>query len=230
MKAWQRHLLFWLFIYIAWSYMKTAGTFRGPVLIFNILNIGIYMAAYYFLKHYQLPKLYNQKKWLFFGLSFLMTSLVFYSIWRLAGILWMDDLIYRNSRHRPFWNTALYLTQTVQFYSPTVALLAIDTYNDRQKEKLRIEQLEKEKIANELKFLKAQINPHFLFNTLNNLYSYVVNQSPKAPDIIMQLSGMLDYVLYRSQKDRVALKEELECLENFIALEQIRYGERLEVT
>lgn len=187
------------------------------------------MAAYYLLRHYQLPKLYNQKKWLLFVLSLLATSLGFYVIWRVAGIVWMDDLQYRNSRDRPFWNTAHYLVQTVQFYSPAIALLAIDTYHDRQREKLRLEQLEKEKLATELKFLKAQINPHFLFNTLNNLYSFVVNQSPKAPDIILQLSGMLDYVLYQSQQESVPLREELNCIENFLQLEQIRYGDRLKV-
>jgi len=93
----------------------------------------------------------------------------------------------------------------------------------------RIQLLEKEKLANELKFLKAQINPHFLFNTLNNLYSFVLIQSPKAPDMIMQLSGILDYVLYKSQNKEVALNDEVKTIEHFIKLEQIRYGERLEV-
>ena len=229
MKLWQRHLIFSVIIYIAWSYMKTSGSFWRPIFLINILNVGIYMAAYYTLRHYQLPKLYNQKKWLLFGVSLLITSVGFYVIWRVAGILWMDDLYYRNTRDLPFWSAAQYLVQTVQFYSPAIALLAIDTYNDRQREKLRLEQLEKEKLATELKFLKAQINPHFLFNTLNNLYSFVVNQSPKAPDIILQLSGKIDYVLYQSQKNNVPLREELNCIENFLKLEQIRYGERLKI-
>ena len=73
-----------------------------------------------------------------------------------------------------------------------MAILAWNSHEARRTELARMQLLEKEKMANELKFLKAQINPHFLFNTLNNLYSYVVNQSPKAPDMIMQLSGILD--------------------------------------
>ncbi|MEM8901575.1 MAG: histidine kinase, partial [Bacteroidota bacterium] len=85
------------------------------------------------------------------------------------------------------------------------------------------------KVTNELKFLKAQINPHFLFNTLNNLYSYVQTQSPKAPKMIMYLSGILDYVLYKSQQDKVPLKDEVDTIKKFIQLESIRYGERLQV-
>jgi len=93
-----------------------------------------------------------------------------------------------------------------------------------------MKQLEKEKLASELRFLKAQINPHFLFNTLNNLYSYVVTESPKAPDMIVRLTGILDYVLYKSQNKTVPLSEELETINNFLGLEQIRYGDRLEVS
>jgi len=122
-----------------------------------------------------------------------------------------------------------YLTQTVQFYSPAMALLAWESHHERKAEQERIHQLEKEKLNTELKFLKAQLNPHFLFNTLNNLYSFVVTGSPKAPEMILGLSGILDYVLYRSQQASVPLAEEITAIENFINLEKIRYGDRLEI-
>jgi LytS/YehU family sensor histidine kinase len=208
--------------------MKSAGTFWDEVLKINVLNLAIYMTAYYFLRWVQLPYLFYKKKWVYFVLSFLATSLLFYFIWRLAGVYWIDAVYYPKKK-LPFFRLFDFFTQTVQFYSPTIALLAGEFYQEKQAEKLRIEQLEKEKLATELKFLKAQINPHFLFNTLNNLYSFVINQSPKAPEIILHLSGMLDYILYRSQEKQVALGEEIENIENFIALEKIRYGERLQV-
>jgi len=110
-----------------------------------------------------------------------------------------------------------------------MALLAWETHQERIKELEHIHQLEKEKMATELKYLKAQLNPHFLFNTLNNLYSYVVTGSPKAPDMILRLSGMLDYVLYKSQNKSVLLQEEIEAIQNFIGLEKNRYGDRLQV-
>lgn len=139
------------------------------------------------------------------------------------------DEYFGKSYDFPFMTPGSYLLKTVRYYTPAMALLAWESHQERRKELDRMKELEKEKIANELKYLKAQINPHFLFNTLNNLYSFVVNQSPKAPEMIMQLSGILDYVLYKSQKKFVALKDEISAIENFIELEKIRYGDRLEV-
>jgi len=179
------------------------------------------------LKHVQIPLLFDRGKKVLFALSLLFLSILLYLFYRLNGILWIDELI--GYSERKFWLMGEYLLQTVQVYTPAMILLAWETYNDRLKELERMERLEKEKIANELKFLKAQINPHFLFNTLNNLYSNVINKSPKAPDMVMQLSGILDYVLYKSQQNTVPLSEEVQTIENFLGLEKIRYGKRLVV-
>jgi len=185
------------------------------------------MTAYYVLKHVQIPKLFDQGKRGLFVVSLFLLSVLIYIYWRWMGMLWIDDLVgYPN---RSFGSIGGYLHQTVQVYSPAMILLAWETYNERLKELERIERLEKEKIATELQFLKAQINPHFLFNTLNNLYSNVITKSPKAPEMVMQLSGILDYVLYKSQNKTVPLKEEVQTIEHFLGLEKIRYGKRLEV-
>ncbi len=216
--------------------MKSAGgRYYTIYLQVNLVNVPLYMAAYYTLKHIQLPYLYNRDKVVLFGVSLLISSIALYTIWRIAGIYWLDEL--RGLKGRiPLMGFVDYLIQTVQFYSPAMALLAWELHNERQQELERIHQLEKEKITlekekitTELKFLKAQLNPHFLFNTLNNLYSFVVNGSPKAPDMILRLSGILDYVLYKSQNKEVSLKEEVTTIEHFLALEKIRYGDRLEV-
>ncbi len=207
--------------------MKSGGWFSPTYLIINLANIAIYMTAFYLLRHIQIPYLYNKKKIVGFILSLLLTSFSLYFIWRTLGIFWFDEM--RNLKNTSYLSFLGYLGKAVQFYSPVMALLAWETHLDRQDEKGRILELEKEKAEAELKFLKAQLNPHFLFNVLNNLYSYVINQSPKAPDMILRLSEILDYVLYKSQKERVALKEEVDTIGNFIELEKIRYGDRLQV-
>jgi len=128
--------------------------------------------------------------------------------------------------YEPF---ADYLVKVIRFYSPAMALLALESHFKGKNEKKRILQLEKEKLSTELKYLKAQINPNFLFNTLNELYTHVQNESPQAPDMILKLSGILDYVLYQSQNSNVQLENEVESIKNFIDLEKIRYGENLDV-
>lgn len=206
--------------------MKSARTHYSVYLLVNLLNVAIYMVAYYVLKHVQLPVFYNKGKIVKFVFSLFFSSLALYTIWRIGGILFFDKM---RGLYLPFMSIIDFLTQTVQFYSPAMALLAWETHQERKKEQVRIQELEKEKLSTELKFLKAQLNPHFLFNTLNNLYSYVVTNSPKAPDMILRLSGILDYVLYKSQQKSVPLKEELDAIEHFLELEKIRYGERLQV-
>ena len=78
----------------------------------------------------------------------------------------------------------------------------------------------------ELLFLKSQINPHFLFNNLHNLYSYAIVQSPKTPEIILELSSVLRYMLYECKEKDVPLKKEMEQLENFINLYELQIEER----
>jgi Putative regulator of cell autolysis len=88
-------------------------------------------------------------------------------------------------------------------------------------------QVAKEKIIAELQLLKAQIHPHFLFNSLNNIYSFTLEGSPKAPEMIQKLSGLLHYMLYDCKQTLVPLEKELKMIEDYISLEKIRYGERL---
>jgi hypothetical protein len=81
----------------------------------------------------------------------------------------------------------------------------------------------------ELKLLKAQVHPHFLFNTLNNLYGLTLEKSDEAPGLVLRLSEILDYILYRCVEQRVLLSEEISNLKNYIEIEKIRYSEKLEL-
>jgi LytS/YehU family sensor histidine kinase len=86
----------------------------------------------------------------------------------------------------------------------------------------RKKELENEQLVSELRFLKAQINPHFLFNTLNNLYYLAVTQSPNTPEVISKLSQMMRYLLHDSNHPSVPLTKEIEYMRNYISLEQLR--------
>jgi LytS/YehU family sensor histidine kinase len=92
------------------------------------------------------------------------------------------------------------------------------------------EQLAKEKTIAELQLLKAQIHPHFLFNTLNNIYYFILTHSTKAPEMILKLSGMLRYILNECNQPLVALDREITMIRDYMALETVRYGEQLQMT
>lgn len=89
------------------------------------------------------------------------------------------------------------------------------------------EQLAREKVKAELQLLKAQIHPHFLFNTLNNIYFFAMSGSPKAPEMIKKLSGLLHYILNECDQPLVSLEKEIRMIQDYITLEKIRYGEQM---
>lgn len=91
-------------------------------------------------------------------------------------------------------------------------------------------QAEQEKISAQLELLKAQLHPHFLFNTLNNIYGFALGQSPKTPQLILKLSSLLSYMLYECRTDQVLLEKEVEIMKNYIDLERERYGEKIDIS
>lgn len=88
---------------------------------------------------------------------------------------------------------------------------------------------ENAQLTSELRFLKAQINPHFLFNTLNNLYYLALNQSPNTPEVISKLSQMMRYLLHESNHSLVPLSKEIEYMENYISLEKLRINDEIPI-
>ena len=92
------------------------------------------------------------------------------------------------------------------------------------------EQLAKEKTKAELQLLKAQVHPHFLFNTLNNIYFFTLTNSTQAPVMIKKLSGMLHYILNECNLPLVPLEKEIKMIRDYMALEKIRYAEQMQMT
>lgn len=93
----------------------------------------------------------------------------------------------------------------------------------------RLQTLKEEKINAELNLLKTQINPHFLFNTLNNLYGLTVEKSDDAPELVLKLSDLLRYTIYHGKKELVLLEQEIEYLKNYIELHKIRYHKNVDI-
>lgn len=110
-----------------------------------------------------------------------------------------------------FWTVLVYLGSTIYMLQDRLR---------KQTEESKV--IVEEKLNTELKYLKAQINPHFLFNALNNIYSLSYLKSDKGPDAVLKLSGMLRYVLEDCQADHVRLSSEIEYIENFIDFQQMK--------
>jgi two-component system LytT family sensor kinase len=119
----------------------------------------------------------------------------------------------------------------ILFNYPTVVgfALAIKLMKDWYVKQKEAAGVAREKINAELQLLKAQVHPHFLFNTLNNIYSFIINDSPAAPEALKKLSTLLRYIIYECDKPLVKLEKELKMVRDYIDLEKIRYGESFNV-
>jgi len=113
---------------------------------------------------------------------------------------------------------------TFSLMIPLVYLL-----NDRYKQQQHIAHLHEETLKSELNLLKSQINPHFFFNTLNNLYGLAVEKSEDTQEVIYKLSQMMRFTIYEGRKNTVSVNDEIEYLENFIELNVIRYKNKLDI-
>jgi sensor histidine kinase YesM len=107
--------------------------------------------------------------------------------------------------------------------------LAAKQYRNSERNKERERNAVKEKLTAELLFLRNQTNPHFLFNTLNNIYALARKKSDKTPEVVMKLSQLLRFMLYECRREEISVSEEVKVIEDYIALEKIRYQDRLRV-
>jgi len=119
-----------------------------------------------------------------------------------------------------------YLCMTTSASSPVI-IKFFKLWTIKQREWVQAQQ---EKITAELQLLKAQVHPHFLFNTLNNIYSFSMDNSPKTSGMILKLSSLLSYMLYDCKAEEVRLEKEIEVMKNYIDLEKERYGNRVEIS
>ncbi|WP_240315536.1 sensor histidine kinase [Aquimarina longa] len=210
----------------------------------NIVRAFVYSAflmipqllASYSLAYYLIPKFIYTKRYLSFLGLFVFSAYFFSVLARVFTVHLAEPLV----RKRPFDQESIleilvdlhYLTDNYfpLVYTVVLVFLMIRFIVDISKVKQQNLELEKEKATTELKILKAQLHPHFLFNTLNNIYMLSLENSPKTPESIEKLSEILDYVLYRCNTKFVLVSNEISFLKNYITLEKLRYDERLQVT
>jgi len=124
------------------------------------------------------------------------------------------------------WPAHTYLCMTTSAASPMI-IKFFKLWTIKQRDWMRAQQ---EKITAELQLLKAQVHPHFLFNTLNNIYSFSMDNSPKTPGMIVKLSSLLSYMLYDCKAEQVQLEKEIANMQNYIDLEKERYGNKIEIS
>lgn len=218
------NLLMWVLYFIIVTYQKSRananmggeGVLEPVDFAFALQYLWVVLVISYFL----LPRFFYRKKyWQFFLLSILTFATAI-----LIEEFVLEKVFFPGTRRA---ETIMGFIPTLFRIGPTVALfVGVKLAWDNLQKQAKLEQVEKEKTESQLQFLKSQLNPHFLFNNLNNLYSYAQEGSPKTPEIVLQLSAMMRYMLYESQENWVPLSKELGYLEDFIRLQELQMENR----
>lgn len=178
-----------------------------------------YVWANLLISYVFVPKFFYKKKYLQFAL---LTLLVVFVVIMLEEFV-LEKIFFPLTRGADFNGVLLSSSEVL---SVLVALAGMKIAWDAINRQRELDELKVAVKESELSFLNSQINPHFLFNNLNNLYSYSVEQSPKTPEIILGLSGVLRYMLYECREASVPLTKEIEHLQNFIRLYELQIEER----
>ncbi len=224
------HIFFWVVVYLA--YVLMFGSYWGlyyEEVMKNLILMPARIVGTYALIYWILPLALQQKKFLLFTLLAILHAVVFATaIWLSIRLVNLFPEHFDYSELPIFHFNKIFSTLFSNYVIPMFAVTVVifkKWYIDEQQKK----KLVKENLEAELSFLKSQVHPHFLFNTLNNLYALTLIKSEQTPDIVLKLSGLLDYMIYKSNDKFVPLEKEIEIIEGYIDLEKMRYNERLEL-
>ena len=228
-----RHILFWLiwFIYlISNQFYSNYFNPQGIIVASGVKNpftkgfaeLLLEMELVYCIVYFLVPRFYLKNKKSLFIIFIVISTLFAFSIYYL-----IQDKTSTKTLYNIWFNIGNFLgIGPVFICSLFMGIKMMKNYYIKLEEK---EIIEKEKTNAEIQYLKAQVHPHFLFNTLNNIYSFALNKSPLAGSLVMKLYDTLTYMINDCKADLVPLEKELKMIEDYIGLEKVRYGDRLEM-
>lgn len=202
----------------------------GNFIAYSLQLFLIYLVYYffYYVNHYLLiPKVFKRKGVIYYGFAVAALILFFYPIF-VSLVQWLPIVEQLNLER--FMSTGHIFAEDrggLPFMIMVLTVPVIIAY-EWFRQNTELATLAKEKSATELSLLKQQINPHFFFNTLNNLYALSITHDKQTPEVIMQLSELMRYVIYRGKEETVRLKEEVKYIEDYIQLQQIRLHKKLD--
>jgi sensor histidine kinase YesM len=225
------HFIFWISYFILnvvrWGsyYQDYWYSFKS-----NIVTVTLGMLLAYFHVYFLLPKLLFQKKIISYVLFFFIALAIFYFVRTELIFLFINENVWPESQtpQSAYAFNHILVVSLIGIYDialATTVKLTASWIADRR----RMEDMKSMQLKTELQFLKAQIQPHFFFNTLNNLYALTLEQSKQAPDVVLKLSKIMEYVLYDAKEPKTQLINEIKYIQNYIDLEKLRCQDNVNI-
>lgn len=232
-----KHLLFWVFVLLFFTYFFSSGSKNfNNTLLFALFLMPITIATTYVSVYKLIPHYLVKKRYWLFGLYSLYTfiiSLYLIMISIFFSLIYLSNFEY--AEMNPITKNIILVATSVYIVVALVSAFKLSKLNAQNSEKAK--QLETKILETQLKlkeqeltYLKMQIHPHFLFNTLNTMYGFALKKADETPEMILKLSNLLDYLLYQVDKPFVLLSEEINHIKDYIELEKMRFNNSLNVT
>ena len=247
--GWRRvlvHVVFWLVIFFYEAVQTSFTIERTDIMVwFTLREVATIMLVHYFLVYYAIPRFLLKARWFYFLLSILLSYVVlmtglYYSVYFLQVNGFVTGELHRMASFVLKYDFSTTLVDPNRMYgllgfsqSLVISLLiktVIDFYRSNFRRLALAKEnaeLEKEKTELELSFLKAQINPHFFFNTLNNIYALIEDKDEFAANIVLKLSDLMRYSLYEANHTKISLAREMQFIQDYVKLEKIRHKEHV---
>lgn len=225
LKARLYHVGFWVVYVVVVALAVQPGHNPKEWVVYSAFILFFHALAAYFNSYFLVNRFLYTRQIGFYVFSLLLTIV--------AVCFPISIIIHRLVRERDIknlvWSWNFFLVTFLAVLFSVVLIMVLKLLKNWYDEEQAKRQLLQVNLETELKFLKSQINPHFLFNSLNNLYALTLKKSDDAPEVVLRLSNILRYVLYETGGGEVPLEKEVQYLRDYIDLEKIRLGNRVDI-
>jgi len=235
-----RHVIFWVaylmlqsyieFAWISHSFSSVAPVERFLMALSEeslqlLIKIPLVYLSFYIISHYAI----QLKNYVTAIIFLLLTTTLALIAHRYMVVKVLLPYIYHEVKVEDPFSITRIISSFIDLFFLIGIANAIKQFSSQLALREREKNLIKEKLEAELHLLKAQTNPHFLFNTLNNLYALARKNSDQTADVVMKLSKLLRFMLYESGKKRIPVSQEIKLIQDYVELEKIRYSDRLSI-
>jgi len=221
-----QHIAFWFFCLLMYTVNYASNKNYEQEVVITLTFLPGHMLFVYSQLYWLVPRFLQQKRLTAYILLTLLLTLI---VALYSRTIWNNFVTwFKNVPPEPYFNIDLLRSFFAIWMLGGIAV-SIKMLREWYREKEKSWKAQNEKIKMELEVLKSQVHPHFLFNTLNNLYSLTLANSKKAPVAVTHLSDLLRYMLYECKDVEVPLEKEIAILKKYAELEKLRYGDRIEI-
>ena len=224
-------IIFWLFYFLyQWLGLSALSGQYEAYFVNACMALPLTFTVAYVTVHVFVKKLYHKDEKIKFWLFQVSFTIMLLLLRRLINYYIIYPSYFPQAQLIPFFSLGKLIIELVNVYLVVGVYCLLYFVRSWHEERQRVQNLLQQKTLAELELLKAQVQPHFIFNALNNIYSKALQSSPDTAKLLEHLSGFLSYNLYEARQNQVPLKSELEYIRHYLALQKNRYGNKVDLS